>query len=245
MVSVRINEGGLSMIDIEGGYFLMGNNAGNDIEKPVHKVFVSDFYISEFLVRQTLYENIMKRNPSKEKSSTLPAENISWLNAIKFCNALSIKEDLNPYYIIEEESVTLIPTAKGYRLPTEAEWEYAAGGGNKNRTMWAGTNHKEEVSDYAWYLENSEGRIHPVGQKKPNTLGLYDMSGNVWEWCWDWCRAYSSKEQKNPLGPPMGLFHVVRGGSWYCSVDGCRVTFRCKFAFLNNLNIGFRLAQNK
>ena len=117
-------------------------------------------------------------------------------------------------------------TGKNYRLPTEAEWEYAAGGGSTNRTKWAGTNSESSLESYAWYGSNSNSQTHPVGTKSPNGLGLYDMSGNVWEWCSDWKANYSSSSQTNPQGPSSGSYRVSRGGSFGRDPSYCRAANR-------------------
>ena len=134
-------------------------------------------------------------------------------------------------------------TGKNYRLPTEAEWEYAAGGGSTNRTKWAGTNSESSLESYAWYGSNSNSQTHPVGTQSPNGLGLYDMSGNVWEWCNDWYGSYSSGISTNLQEPPTGLYRVNRGGSWNHTAEYCRIAYRGNFApeGLDDY-LGFRLA---
>jgi formylglycine-generating enzyme required for sulfatase activity len=155
----------------------------------------------------------MENNPSHFKGDALPVENVSWYEAVAYCNALSLKEGLTPAYRGSGESMVCDFSANGYRLPTEAEWEYAAREGTRayGGYEYAGGDNIEELG---WYHGNSGGRTHPVGTKAPNGLGLYDMSGNVWEWCWDWYSgSYERRDQTDPRGPPAGTDRVDRGGS--------------------------------
>jgi len=199
---------------VEGGTFMMGSTKGDSDEKPVRRVTVRDFLISKYEVTQALYERVMGSNPSRFKGdANRPVENVTWYDAVNFCNALSRLEGLTPAYTISGNSVTWIESANGYRLPTEAEWEYAARGGNQSRGFkYSGSDDPGEV---AWYDGNSGNKTQPVGRKKPNELGLYDMSGNVWEWCWDWYGDYGSASSTDPKGPSSGQYRVLRGGSWY------------------------------
>jgi formylglycine-generating enzyme required for sulfatase activity len=212
------------MVFVQGGSFMMGSNEGSDVEKPVHKVTLSDFYIGKFQVTQAQWKAIMGDNPSAFIGDDHLVEKVSWNDVQEFIKKLNEK------------------TGQKYRLPTEAEWEYAALGGQKSRGFkYAGSDNLNEV---AWYDENSGSKTHPVGQKKPNELGLYDMSGNVYEWCADWYGSdyYKNSPKNNPTGPVNGSSRVMRGGSWYSRADRCRVSsrgsctpdFRCYF-------IGFRL----
>ena len=207
--NIEINVKGVSfkMINVEGGTFQMGSNdseASSD-EKPVHSVTLSDYYIGETEVTQELWEAVMGSNPSGYKGSKNPVENVSWDDCQDFIKKLNKL------------------TGKNFRLPTEAEWEYAARGGNKSRGYkYSGSN---TFGDVAWYWHNSSREPHPVGTKTPNELGLYDMSGNVWEWCSDWYGDYSSSSQTNPTGPATGSGRVLRGGSWIGRTS-CRVAFR-------------------
>jgi len=233
------------MILVEGGTFQMGSNDGFSDEKPVHSVTVSDFYMGKYEVPQALYEIVMGTNPSYRKSDNLPVEKVNWYDAVEFCNALSQKEGLVPVYTISGTSVTWNQNANGYRLPTEAEWEYVAGGGASNRTKWAGTNSESNLGNYAWYLDNSGKKTQPVGMKEPNSLGLYDMSGNVWEWCWNWYGSYSSSSQTNPSGPSSGSRRVLRGGGWWSLAIICRVANRGHSdPSLREDNVGFRFVRN-
>ncbi len=211
------------MVFVEGGTFKMGSN-DYDSEKPIHDVTLSDFYIGKYPVTQAQWHAVMGENPSHFKGcDDCPVENVSWDDVQEFIKKLNDR------------------TGKNYRLPTEAEWEYAARGGNKSKGYkYAGSDNLDEVG---WYNGNAGSKTHPVGQKKPNELGIYDMSGNVWEWCADWYGAYPSEPQTNPTGPAKGTDRVVRGGSWVDFDNFCRVSYRFRYNFdFRNLNIGFRLA---
>jgi formylglycine-generating enzyme required for sulfatase activity len=204
---------------VEGGSFQMGSSSGYGIEEPVHEVTVSSFYMGKYEVTQKEWVELMGSNPSNFKGDKLPVEMVSWHEAIEYCNKRSLKEGLIPAYRGGRDDVTCDFNATGYRLPTEAEWEYAARGGNKDYISYeyAGGNSVDAV---AWYDGNSGNRTHPAGTKRPNSLGLYDMSGNVWEWCWDWYGRYSGGSQTDPTGPSynnnaMGTPpRVARGGGW-------------------------------
>ena len=191
------------MIKVEGGTFSMGatSEQGSDAydsEKPVHSVTLSDYYIGETEVTQELWEAVMGSNPSYCKGNNQrPVERVSWNDCQEFINKLNRL------------------TGKNFRLPTEAEWEYAARGGKYSKDYvykYSGSNNADEV---AWYYDNSGDETHPVKTKKANKLGLYDMSGNVDEWCNDWWGFYHSNSQPNPTGPSRGECRVLRGGSWF------------------------------
>jgi sulfatase modifying factor 1 len=228
------------MVKVEGGTFIMGATAeqGDDAfsnERPVHQVTLSDYYIGRYKVTQALWMKVMSKNPSYfKKDENLPVESVSWYNCIRFCNALSKSMGYKECYGIEysrdrfgleNSTVTLLNGGRGgFRLPTEAEWEYAARGGNKSKGFkYSGSN---SVGDVAWYEDNSNNKTHPVGEKKSNELGLYDMSGNAWEWCWDWYGDYSPAPQNNPTGPDKGRLHVLRSGFWGFNSKYCRVSSR-------------------
>jgi formylglycine-generating enzyme len=176
------------MVFVEGGTFQMGSNVGDLDEKPVHQVTVSDFYIGKYEVTQKEWVEIMGSNPSHFKGDNLPVEKVSWFDAIEYCNKRSVQEGLNPVYSINGNTspsdwtngkIVANWDADGYRLPTEAEWEYSARGGNKSRGFtYSGSN---TIGEVAWYRDNSGRKTNSVGQKKPNELGIYDMTGNVWE----------------------------------------------------------------
>jgi formylglycine-generating enzyme required for sulfatase activity len=243
----------IEMVQIPGGSFQMGDvkNEGGSYEKPVHTVTLTGFYMGKYPVTQVQYQSVMGSNPSYFSSSPAsgevqgkrPVECVSWYDAIEFCNALSIKEGLTPYYTIDKVNkdpnnannsdnlkwtVTLNGTANGYRLPTEAQWEYAAkgGDGSPGNYTYAGS---DTADDVAWYSSNSNSMTHEVGKKQPNGLGLYDMSGNVYEWCWDWYGSYLSETQTDPVGPVgafSGFSRVIRGGSGRTSAERVRSALR-------------------
>ena len=223
------NELGYKMVLVHGGSFQMGDTAGGgrDDELPSHTVTLSDFYIGKYEVTQALYQSVMGTNPSSGYGvgNNYPVYNVKWYDAVEFANKLSEREGRQPVYTVNGKDVKWNQNADGYRLPTEAEWEYAAKGGNRSpgNYTYAGSNNVDSV---AWYANNSGNSTHPVGTKAPNSLGLYDMSGNVWEWCWDWYGSYSSKAQNNPLGASSGSDRVLRGGSWGDSAGDVRSAYR-------------------
>lgn len=218
---------GIEMVFIPGGTFQMGDTFGDgdEDEKPVHTVTVSDFYLGKYEVTQKQWQEIMGNNPSDFKGDNRPVENVSWNDVQEFIRRLNAR------------------TGGNFRLPTEAEWEYAARGGNRSRGYkYSGSNDADAV---AWYSKNSGDQTHPVGTKLPNELGLYDMSGNVWEWCQDWYGSYSSGSQHNPKGPLYGKSRMVRGGSWGSDDRVVRVSNRLRDNpdDRNDLDVGFRLAR--
>ena len=225
----NVNGVEFKMIKVEGGTFSMGATSEQeddayDDEYPVHSVTLSDYYIGETEVTQELWEAVMGSNPSYfEGDNQRPVENVSWNDCQKFIKKLNRL------------------TGKEFRLPTEAEWEYAARGGKYSRGYkYSGSNNADEV---AWYDSNSGSKTHPVKTKKDNELGLYDMSGNVWEWCNDWWGCYQSNSQTNPTGPSEGESRVLRGGGW-CYFDmGVRVSRRDYLTpGYRHIIIGLRLA---
>jgi formylglycine-generating enzyme required for sulfatase activity len=232
-----------NMVLVEGGTFRMGSDNGENDEKPVHTVTVKGFYMGKYEVTQKEWVEVMGNNPSNFKGDNLPVENISWNEAVEYCNKLSIKEGLTPAYRGSGNNITCDFNAAGYRLPTEAEWEYGAKGGNKDYISYeySGGNSVESV---AWYTGNSGSRTHPVGTKQANSLGLYDMSGNVWEWCWDWYGNYRNEAQTNPAGASSGTTRVERGGSWGYGAAFVRSADRDYFTPSNrDSNLGFRLVR--
>ena len=233
------------MVFVEGGTFQMGGTSSDDNGKPVHSVTVSDFYIGKYEVTQSEYESVMGKNPAKFKQTgkDAPVENVSWYDAVEFCNKLSDQEGLDRCYTGSGKNIKCVFNANGYRLPTEAEWEYAARGGNKSKGYkYSGSN---DIGSVAWYDNNSRNKIHSVGRKKANELGIYDMSGNVYEWCWDWDGAYSSGTQNDPHGPGSGSDREYRGGSWRVNASFCRIANRiCYSPGYSPDHLGFRLACN-
>ena len=229
--TIHVNGYNFDMIYVKGETFTMGctdeqgSDCGSD-EKPAHQVTLSDYYIGKYEVTQGLWKKVMGSNPSEFKNcrDDCPVENVSWNDCQEFINMLNQL------------------TGKRFRLPTEAEWEYAARGGNKAsyQTKYAGSNVLDEV---AWYNGNSKSHTHTVGTKKPNALGIYDMSGNVWEWCNDWYGDYSSGGVTNPKGAATGSYRVIRGGSWYYDGINFRVSLRNgNFPSLRYSEYGLRLA---
>jgi len=225
--SFTIPEG---MVFVEGGTFLMGDhyNEGSDDELPTHNVTVSSLYISQYEVTQGEYQAIMGNNPAQGYGvgSNYPVYYVSWYDAVAYCNALSTVEGLTPCYTGSGTSITCNWNANGYRLPTEAEWEFAARGGTASDNADYRYSGSDDIGTVAWYESNSGNATHPVGTKAPNDLDIYDMSGNVWEWCWDWYDDYGSSAQTNPHGAASGSRRVLRGGSWDYYADYCRVANR-------------------
>ena len=227
MPKVSLDDIMRNMVYVEGGTFTMGATSEqkkpDDDEKPTHRVSLSSFYIGKYEVTQALWKAVMGSNPSHWKGDNLPVENVSWND----CQTFLLK--LNAM------------TGKNFRLPTEAEWEFSARGGNWSRGyQYSGSN---VLSDVAWYYDNSGSKTHNVGTKAPNELGIYDMSGNVWEWCQDWKGSYIGSAQTNPKGPSSGSYRVDRGGSWFNFAWSCRVACRyCHTPDYRYFDLGFRLA---
>ena len=242
----------MSMVLIKGGTFWQGSNeAPYSSNEQAHKTTLQSYYISSTEITQAQWLDVMGKNPSKFSGKDRPVEYVSWYDAVKFCNALSLKEGLTPVYTITGSNVEWNKTANGYRLPTEAEWEYAARGGQSGaigdeplvRAPYAGS---DDANTVAWYEKNSNKSTKPVGQKVPNQVGLYDMSGNVWEWCWDWYGTYPREAVDNPDGASRQSGQkVLRGGSWFTPEKLLRVTYRYWNVPTFKVNsVGFRVARN-
>jgi sulfatase modifying factor 1 len=237
---------GYEMVQVPGGRFTMGQGGTQADEKPAHSVSISGFWMGKTEVTQGLYQQVMGKNPSNFSScgDSCPVETVSWLDAVTFANKLSELEGLEACYTISGSNVSW-PRGRsctGYRLPTEAEWEYAARAGQS--TTYAGSN---ELGDVAWYGDNSGSKTHPVAQKDDNAWGLYDMSGNVWEWVWDWYDSdyYQSSSSTDPVGPSTGSNRVRRGGSWGGSPSLARVAYRSYVAPSSRYgDLGLRLARS-
>ena len=240
------------MVFVQGGTFTMGATAEQgtsdplDDEYPTHQVTLSDFYIGKYEVTQQLWEYVMKYSGTAADGSTMSAyASDVWLGSNP-SSSYGVGDYYPAYYVCWEDIVNIfIPrlnkiTGKTFRLPTEAEWEYAARGGNKSKGYkYSGSN---TIGDVAWYYDNSSSTTHQVGTKAPNELGLYDMTGNVREWCSDWYGSYSSSAQSNPTGPFSGVIRVFRGGSWSYGAQFCRVSYRFgNFPDYRGNNFGFRL----
>lgn len=264
-----------NLVLIQGGTFAnaQSNYYGKDVT-------LSDFYIAKFELTQREWFEVMGNNPSKFKGETLPVEMVNWYSSIEYCNKRSVKEGLTPYYNLAKSkkdpnnkpdpihgdlddmkwAVSINPDANGYRLPTEAEWEYAAGGGRLSKNYsYSGS---EDIDEVAWYWRNSgdkelsgpwlwpvieqnHDQTKAVGSKKPNELGLFDMSGNVREWCWDWFGDLQS-HVKNPTGAPTGFARVWKGGGWMGSAFSNESAFRGSLA-ANGVgpDQGFRIARSR
>ena len=211
VLKFTVNGVTFEMIEVKGGTFTIGatQEQGSDAEsdeKPTHSVTLSTYYIGKYEVTQKLWAAVMGSNPSFFKGDNLPVEQVSWNDCQTFIKKLN----------------TL--TGKNFSLPTEAQWEYAARGGIKSKNYkYSGSNSIDYV---AWYGSNSGSKTHDAGTKSPNELGIYDMSGNVWEWCYDWYGNYTASSQTNPSGPSSGSDRVLRGGSWSNCTGYCRVSFR-------------------
>ena len=206
----QVNGVEIPMVYVPGGTFTMGGTSeqgsyAHGDEKPTHQVTLNGYYIGATEITQAQWEAVMGDNPSNFRGDNLPVERVSYGDALEFCRRLS---EL---------------TGKHYTLPTEAQWEYAARGGQSGGTKYSGSN---TIDNVAWYADNCNGSTHPVATKIPNALGLYDMSGNVWEWCLDWYDDYPSQAQTNPQGPSSGDSRVLRGGSWDADAEFCRVSYR-------------------
>lgn len=238
-------------ISLQGNTYKMGLNGQSLDERPAHDVKVDNFWIAKYEVTINDWKEFCKvtnkempRMPDWELSPNAPIVGVSWYDAIEYCNWLSIKENLNPCYEKIGKEVKWDKSANGYRLPTEAEWEFAARGGKQSKAyIFAGSNDPNTVG---WYNENSESNPHKVGEKQPNELGLFDMSGNVWEWCWDWYNEtyYRNSPQSNPVGPESGSTKVLRGGSWL--TNDTRVTIRTGYMpTVTPIDCGFRIVKNQ
>jgi len=273
MINLEENDE-IKMVFVKGGTFRMGQpepkvtGVYTDNEQPVHKVTVGDFYIGKTEVTQAQYKAVIGNIPKKHvaeagiRFSDDGIQNdyyaiiaINWYEAIDFCNKLSDMEGLEKCYLIDQitkdpnnlsenldtlkYTVTCNFKANGYRLPTEAEWEFAARGGrSSNGYVYSGSNNADDVAFYGI------GRQKQTALKKPNELGLYDMSGGVHEWCWDWYGTYPNSAQTDPMGPVTGSRRIIRGGNWGSFVENCRVTSRSSSEFLYDYQSGFRLARS-
>lgn len=234
-----------NMIFLKGGTFQMGSNDGGNDEKPVHSITVSDFFIGKYEITQKEWKEIMGNNPSNFKGDNLPVEKVSWYDAVEFCNKKSDREGLTRCYTGSSIVIKCNFNANGYRLPTEAEWEYACRGGSRTALYeYSGSNN---IGDVAWYDSNSGNKTHPVSKKKANELGIYDMSGNVWEWCNDWYnkKYYKNSPWNNPKGPNSGSRRVKRGGSVRLHSSSCFVAVRSSyFPSYTYGVIGFRIVRS-
>jgi sulfatase modifying factor 1 len=214
---------GLELVRVKGGCFQQGSDRSGFMEKPRHEVCLSDFYIGKYEVTQRDWRDVMGNSPShfKKCGADCPVDSVSWSDVREFIRTLNAI------------------TGRDFRLPTEAEWEYACSGGN-NDSIYCGSNDADKV---AWQSGNSSFKPHPVGLKQPNSLDIYDMSGNVWEWVLDWSVAYSQTRENDPKGGLTGSTKVRRGGSWQYGADKATAVWRSSgYPDDRAMDIGFRLA---
>ncbi len=224
----------MKLVLIPAGEFMMGSpatEAGRESDEQQHRVRITkSFHLGVHEVTQEAYERVMGTTPSRFKGPQHPVDTVSWNNAVEFCDKLSA---------LPEEKAA----GRTYRLPTEAEWEYACRAGSTTRYSFG--DNPADLGDHAWFKENSSVTTHPVGEKRPNAWGLYDMHGNVWEWCADWYDEgyYKSSPVDDPAAPSVGSDRVTRGGSWDFAATGCRAADRDKrLPGVRNLGLGFRVA---
>jgi formylglycine-generating enzyme required for sulfatase activity len=264
---MQINSG---MVLVQGGTFQMGSTSGYSDEVPVHSVTLGSFNIDKYEVTYEKWTDVYNwglthgytdlpagQNGYSPNGANNPVTSVNWYDIIKWCNARSEMEGLTPVYYTSNTSMTVYRTGQvdlaadavkwttnGYRLPTEAEWEFAARGGNNSQGYtYSGSNTIDYV---AWYYNNSGYTTHTIGTKSANEVGIYDMSGNVWEWCWDWYGTYSGTAQTDPKGATSGAYRVLRGGSFNGDVVGyCRVAVRYDVnPYGRGINVGFRCTRD-
>ncbi|MHC6203564.1 SUMF1/EgtB/PvdO family nonheme iron enzyme, partial [Breznakiellaceae bacterium SP9] len=229
------------MVRIPAGTFTMGSpssEAERERNEVQHSVSISKaFFMSKYEVTQREWVDVMGSNPSDFKGDNLPVEQVSWLDVIDYCNKRSVKEGLTPAYTRNGNTVTWNKNANGYRLPTEAEWEYACRAGTTTPYSSGSS-----VDNAGWYSSNSGWKTHPVGTKQANAWGLYDMHGNVGEWCWDRDGGYSSDSQTDPMGAASGSIRVWRGGSWRYHAAYLRSAARNNYTPTTRyIDLGFRV----
>ena len=237
------------VVKVAKGSFTMGSppaESGRGTDEVQHTVtLTTDIWMAESEVTQRQYRNLIGTSPSSFKGDDLPVESVSWYDAVAYCNALSVKEKLQPCYQISGTTVGWADGVKctGYRLPTEAEWEYAANPASGARTVYAGS---DTVDGVAWYSNNSGSTTHAVKTKTANGRGLYDLSGNVWEWVWDWYQGnYEALPATDPIGPTTGANRVLRGGSWDASASVARVAKRdASTPAYRSINLGIRIVRS-
>jgi formylglycine-generating enzyme required for sulfatase activity len=240
------------MIPVEGGTFLMGDASGaaERDTKQARRVTVGDFSIGKFEVTFDDYDEFCAetgRGKPGDKGwgrGRMPAVNVSWYDAVGYCNRLSRKEGLRQVYSGGGKNPVCDFSANGYLLPTEAEWEFAAKGGSRSGGfIYAGGNDSDGA---AWYSGNAKETTHPAGEKQANELGIFDMSGNAWEWCWDLYGSYEAGQVTDPRGPETGTFRVIRGGSWHRDKDKLRTASRGYFDPADRgTSVGFRIARSR
>jgi formylglycine-generating enzyme required for sulfatase activity len=221
-----LTKSGIEMVFIPAGEFLMGDEGGDDDEKPVHRVRLSAFAMDISEVTQEAFKAMLGRNPAKWPGPGKPVERISWFSAIQYCNMRSTREGFKPCYDLKTMKCDF--TADGYHLPTEAQWEYACRAGTAGR--WSFGDDASELGKYAWFKGNAAKTTHAVKLKRPNPWGLFDMHGGVAEWCNDFYAEHydAGQPQQDPQGPASGQQRVLRGGSWASDEDACRSAARNK-----------------
>ena len=235
---------GITMVSIPAGNFQMGTNDTDyswlELSRPVHSVTLSAFQMGQTEITQAQYEAVMGTNPSRfTGDNRRPVERVNWYNAVTFCNKLSEAAGLEPCYDLSTWECDFMKN--GFRLPTEAEWEYACRAGTTTKFY---TGNSESALDRAgWYYSNSDNTTHAVRGKEANSFGLYDMHGNVWEWCNDWWHSYSSENANDPKGPSTGSSRVSRGGSWRDFASYCRSADRSSGPVGRYRYIGFRVVR--
>lgn len=236
----------LDMLLVPAGSFTMGDARGiyEKNERPARTVSLDAFYMGSTEVTQAQYQDVMGTNPSSSKGTKQPVEKVTWYDALHFCNALSEREGLQPVYADIDGNLTADFSVNGFRLPTEAEWEYACRAGTSS-TYYTGET-MQDLLRCAWFSGNADGQPGDVGRLEANDFGLHDMHGNVFEWCWDWYSPnyYAEGENDNPRGPEGGKERVCRGGSWFVYEYGCRSAFRSMLdPELSGIDIGFRVVR--
>ena len=240
---------GIEMVKIPGGWFEMGSKRGEADESPAHKVWVDSFLMDKYELIQEQYVKLVGSNPSSFKGIGRPVDTISWADAVLYCNLRSRAEGLESCYDEESETWQCDFQASGYRLPTEAEWEYACRAGAETEHYFG--RDPSALKKFGWYIDNSFKKTHSVGKKRPNRWGLHDMYGNVAEWCNDVydTNYYKRSPSKNPRGPEEGDIKVLRGGGWQDSADCLRSSWRAyeNFSFVDACimdSLGFRCVRN-
>lgn len=232
----------IEMVRVLPGTFMMGSKTGLGYEQPVHEVQITySFLVSKFEITQKQWLTVMDTNPSLYVGEKLPVMNVDWLDAVLFCNKLSKLMKLDTCYVFLDSGIVWFDTsANGFRLPTEAEWEYVCRAGSTGDFAGNGN-----PLDMGWFDINSGMKPHPVGEKLPNSWGIYDMHGNAWEWCWDWFDPfyYEKSPRVNPRGPESGKNRVVRGGCWQKGTTFGRSSSR-QFPEDQKTNFGFRIVRN-
>jgi sulfatase modifying factor 1 len=223
-----VSKSGVEMVHLPGGQFMMGSASGNADEAPVHQVTVAAFAMDKFPVTQDMFAKAQLPNPSHWQDAKKPVERVRWRDAKEYCNERSRLEGLKPCYNEKTVDWDCDYSANGYRLPTEAEWEYAARAGTDDAFDFGGV---DKLRQYAWFSENAEEKTHIVGQKKPNKWGIYDLYGNVSQWCEDvyspgYYKESASVDPTGPASPGKDVLRVMRGGNWKSSADMCSATRR-------------------